>query len=82
MFEHLSKKDRKEIERKHQTVNAGIEGEVESLLNVRYNARMSTGDNLQLFNWSGGKRLKGVRMGYRKQKVWGRPTKMRMGVLD
>ena len=82
MFEHLSKNDRKEIAVKHARINAGIEGEVESLLNVRYNARMSTGDNLQLFNWSGGKRLKGVRMGYRKQKVWGRPTKMKMGALE
>lgn len=80
---NLTREDLREIKRKRQALEASMEGEIDSLLTTRRNARVRLQDDLQSVHTCGmGRRTLNARMGYRKQTVWGKPVKARFGALD
>ncbi len=77
----LTMSDQKEIARKRKLIEDNMENEIDSLLSTRRQANRSVGTPVQ-GQFGIGKRILGAKAGYRKQSVWGRPTKMKMGALE
>ena len=78
----LTAADAKEIKDRRAANERAMEAEIEGVCAARRHCRQSVGDTTLDGTLGVGKRLAQAKLQYRKQVVWGRPSKMKFGALE